>query len=295
MQLADLSDDHADLKTLADSYRRFQQLWYPQAAKLQSQNREGFARSLRRIAQSDGELAQLLLLQDRFDKTQIVYLTSALRKDITDFFYYATLDMCLKLPKSNQVMSTASEFYGVCDNFIDTVNGDASYDQIIDAFRYIEQADRSFEDVFGAIGDNDAASALQGISQTLNALRTALQVNHDEFNRQAASSLAAKIANLTDSIDRTTRVWLAHDRQTFSQQCLDDSAALAAAAEKLQQEIVNGGNLAQIRSDTENAYQAWRRVYNYLIKCQTDERASLGRYASQLTPALVDLRTQVAQ
>jgi hypothetical protein len=295
LQLADLSDDHADLQALASGYRRFQELWYPQAAKLQSQNREGFARSLRRIAQSDGEIAQLLLLQDRFDKTQIVYLTSALRKDITDFFYYATLDMCLKLPKAGQVMSTASEFYGVCDHFIDTVNNDAPYDQIIEAFRYIEQADRSFEEVFAPIPDNDAASALQGISQTLNALRTALQVNHDEFNRQAAAPLAAKIANLTDSIDRTSRVWLAHDRQTFSQQCLDDTDALAAASAKLQQEIVNGANLAQIRSHTEDVYQTWRKVYNYLIKCQTDERSTLGRYASQLTPALVDLRTQVAQ
>lgn len=295
LQLAELSDDRADINTLTEQFRRFQELWYPQAAKLQSQKRDYFARSLRRIAQTDGEIAQLLLLQDRFDKKQIVYLTSALRKDISEFFYYATLDQLLKLPRWNQALAAADEFYGVCDNFIDTVNSDADYDEIVDAFRYIEQADRAFLSVFGSIEDNDAAAALESINQTLNALRSSLQVDREDFNRQAAGSLAAKIANLTDNIDSTARRWLAHDRQSFAQQCLDDTDALASAAADLQKEIVNGANVQQIRQDTEELYQTWRRVYNHLIKCQTDERATLGRYASQLTPALVELRTLVTQ
>jgi hypothetical protein len=53
--------------------------------------------------------------------------------------------------------------------------------------------------------------------------------------------------------------------------------------------------VATIRQDTEELYQNWRRVYNYLVKCQTDERPALGRFASQLTPAMVELRTLVAQ
>ena len=125
--------------------------------------------------------------------------------------------------------------------------------------------------------------------------RIAIQVDREDFNRPTASSLAAKIENLADSIDITARRWLAHDRQTFGQDCLDDTESLVQAAAKLHDEIVNGANVATIRQDTEGLYQNWRRVYNHLVKCQTDERPALGRFASQLTPAVVELRTLVAQ
>jgi hypothetical protein len=296
IRLADLSDDRADLNSITGEYRRFQELWYPQAAKLQSLDRDYFSRSLRRIAQSDGELGRLLLLQDRFDKKQIVYLTSALRKDIDDFFYYATLEKVLRLPRWNAAMATADEFYGVCENFVATVNqNDAKYEDIVDAFRYIEQADRSFIAVFGQIEDDKAASALENISQTLNALRTALQVDREDFNRQTAIALAAKIENLSDSIDYTARRWLAQDRQPFAQQCLDETDLLAQQAADLHQLIVSGANVQRIRQDTEQVYQTWRRVYNHIIQCRTSERAALGRYSSNLTPALVQMRTLVAQ
>lgn len=295
LRMEDLANDRADLDYITGEYRRYQELWYPQAAALQALNRDYFSRSLRRIAQTDGELGRLLLLKDRFDKTQIVYLTSALRKDIDDFFYYATLDKVLRLPRWNSAMATADEFYGVCENFVETVNRSENYDEIVDAFRYIEQADRSFMTVFGAIEDPKAAAALENIEQTLNALRTAIQVDHEDFNRQTAAALAAKIENLSDSIDQTTRRWLARDRQPFAQQCLDETDSLAREAADLHQLIVSGANVQRIRQETEKVYQSWRRVYNYIIKCQTAERSALGRYSSNLTPALVQMRTLVAQ
>jgi hypothetical protein len=294
LAMADLSDDKSDLKSITKEYERFRELWYPQAAALQSKDGE-FQQSLRRIARTDGEIARLLLIQQKFDKTQIVYLTSALRKQIDEFFQAVPLKQLIQLPKASQALSTADEFYGVCEHFTDTVNGQDDYNHIVDAFREIEQADRNFVKVFGDIDNQDAASSLEKISQTLTALRSAIQVDHDDFSRQTANALAAKIENLTDNIDITSRSWLAHDRQSFSQDCLDETDALAQAAQKLHDEIVNGANVAQIRKDTEDLYQSWRRVYSYLVKCQTDDRPMLGRFSSQLTPALVELRTLVAQ
>lgn len=293
--MSDLAEERAELETITDQYRRFRELWYPQAAVLQAQKKDYFSPSLRRIAQTDGEIARLLLMQTKFDKTQIVYLASALRKDIDEFFYYATLDILLKLPRGSQAMSTASEFYGVCENFIDTVNANSDYDEIVDAFRHIEQADRTFIAVFGPVENDDAAAALEKISQTLNALRTTIQVDREDFNRQAAISLAAKIANLTDNIDITARRWLASDRQSFTQDCLSATDDLAQQSADLHDLIVSGAGVQKIRQETEKIYGSWREVYNYLIKCHREERAALGRYSSQLTPALVQMRTLLAQ
>lgn len=294
MDIADLADSGSDLQAIVEAYKKFQEDWYPQAAKLQSKNREYLARSLRRIAQSDGEISRLLLMPERFDKTQVVYLANALRKDIDDFSNNVTLKKLLTISKSNQALATADEFYGVCDNFIDTVNHETDYEHIVDAFRQIEAADRDFLKAFNVINDDQSASSLSQISQTLDALRSTIQVNREDFDRPSASSLAAKIENLADHIDYTSRTWLSHDRQSFSRECQQETDSLLQSATKLHSEIVNGANVATIQKDTENLYQSWRRVYNYLIKCQTEERQALGRSASQLTPALVELRTLVA-
>lgn len=294
LAMADLSDDRADLPSISREYERFRELWYPQAAVLQDKDRE-FEQSLRRITRTDGEIARLLLIEQKFDKTQIVYLTSALRKEIDVFSNTLPLKELLQLPKANQALASADEFFGVCENFIDTVNTQEDIDHIIDAFRDIEQADRNFLKVFGEIEDEDAALSLEKITQNLNALRAAIQVDREDFNRPAAISLAAKIENLTDNIDVTARRWLAHDRPSFAAECLDETDALARSAQKLHDEIINGSNVVQIRRDTEELYQNWRTVYNFLVKCQTDERPTLGRMSSQLTPALVELRTLVAQ
>ncbi len=295
LTIADLSSEKADMESIVSEYKKFQQLWYPQAAGLQAKNREYLERSLRRIAQTDGEIGQLLLMPQRFDKKQVVYLTSALQKSIDDFFDHTTLRELTHLKKSNQSLATAGEFYGVCQNFSDVVNHDDNYDHIVDAFRDVEQAERNFSQLFGAIDSDDATAYLEGISQTLNALRTSLQVNTEEFNRQAANSLAAEIENLTDRIDTAARAWLAHDRQSFSHDCLEETATMAEIAADLHNKIVSGESVQAIRGDTENLYQRWRKVYNYLIKCQTEDRQALGRSASKLTPALVQLRSLVAQ
>ncbi|MFO0918204.1 MAG: hypothetical protein U0872_07810 [Planctomycetaceae bacterium] len=295
LTIADLSDEKADMQSIIDEYKKFQQLWYPQAASLQSKNRESLERSLRRIAQTDGEIGQLLLMSQRFDKKQVVYLTSVLRKNLDDFFYYTSLKDLTKMQKASQSLVTADEFYGVCQNFSDIVAHQDDYDHIVDAFRDVEQADSNFLKAFGAIENEDAAASLVKISQTLDALRSSLQVNREDFNRQSANKLAAKIENLTDSIDTAARAWLAHDRQTFSHECLNQTDAMAQAAADLHNKIVSGESVQSIRDSTENLYQQWRKVYNYLVKCQTEDRQTLGRSASQLTPALVELRTLVAQ
>ncbi len=294
LNIADLADGRADLETIVEEYKRFQELWYPQAASLQSKNRNYLERSLRRIAKDDGEMSRLLLMPQRFDKSQVVYLTNALRKDI-DEFMATPIKSLLSLPKSGQALASADQFYGVCDNFVDTVNHQDEYEDIVDSFRHIEAADRDFLKAFSAVDDDETAASLAKITQTLDALRVAIQVDREDFNRPAASALAAKVANLSDSIDVTARRWLAHDRQSFGQDCLDETDALVQAAGKLHDTIINGASVVKIQQETEDLYQTWRKVYSYLVKCQSDERPTLGRAASQLTPALIELRTLVAQ
>lgn len=288
-------DNNADAEMITNEYRKFQTIWYPQRAKLQEYDNRYFERSLRRITQADGEIHQLLLLPTKVDSSQLVYLTSALRKDIDEFFDRMSLKLLMHLPKADRVAGVASEFYGVCEHFIDEVKQGADRDQLIDSFRYIEQAQRSFSNVFNDIESDEALAALQKIEQTINALGNGLQVQRDQFNRRAASDLAVNAETIIEELEYATKRWLSRDRQPFSRDCLDAIAQLKEETLQLNQDIIAGSSTANLRPQMESCYNLWRECYGYLVKCQTQDRPTLGRLSSRLTPTMVELRTMLAQ
>jgi len=61
------------------------------------------------------------------------------------------------------------------------------------------------------------------------------------------------------------------------------------------QDLVRGVPVSQLRREIDELYDNWRTVYGYLVKCQTEDRPTLGRLSSRLTPALVELRTMITQ
>lgn len=290
-----LQDDTADVDLILDEYKQFQSTWYPQRAKLQEFDSRYFERSLRRITQADGEIHQLLLLPTKIDNQQLVYLTSALRKDIDEFFDRMSLKLLMHLPKADRVAGVASEFYGVCDHFIDEVKSNADYDQLVDSFQYIEQAQRSFSSVFGEVESDEAIAALRQIEQTISTLRSSLQVGQNDIDRQAAIDIAASAETVAEQLEIVAKRWLARDRQPFASACLQAIGRMRDDTAQLHMDLVSGVSAPQLRRQIDDIYETWREVYGYLVKCQSEDRANLGRLSSRMTPALVELRTMLSQ
>ncbi len=288
-------DDQADTALVVEEYKRVEAMWLPLAVKLQTEDNRYLERSLRRITQTSGEIHQLLLLPQKVDKQQLVYLTSALKKDIDEFFEKTPLILVVRLPKAKSALSTADQFYGVCEHFVDVVNQGSELDEIVDSFKYIEQAEKTFNEVFNTIDSDRAVAVLQRIDQTVSTIRTALQLQREDFNRPAANDLAASIENLTEQLDFAAKRWLNDDRQPFAKACLQETASMGDAAVRLHQDLVRGVPIAQLRREMDELYDSWRTVYGYLVKCQTEDRPTLGRLSSRLTPALVELRTMITQ
>lgn len=286
-----LEQSNVDTEMVRNEYKRFQTIWYPERVKLQEYDSRYFERSLRRITQTDGEIHQLLLLPTKVDNQQLLYLTSALKKDIDEFFDRTSLKLLMHMPRADRVAVVASEFYGVCEHFFDEVNSNTKYDQLVDSFRYIESAQRDFSDVFYDMESDDALAALHQIEMTIQALSAALQVERDDFDRQAAVDLASNVETMTDQLEWVAKRWFSQDRQSFATACLQDIAKMKQQTAKLNQDLVRGAPLSQLRTQSEQLYDTWRTVYNYLVKCQTSDRTNLGRLSSRITPALVELRT----
>lgn len=288
-------DTQLDSAILVREFKQFEAGWQPLATRLQAEDNRYLERDIRRISLSVSKIHQLLLLPQSIDKAQLVFLAATLKKDIDEFFARTPLILVMHLPKSGRALATADQFYGVCEHFVDQVNRGENYDELVDSFRYIEEANRSFVDVYGAINSDKAVAVLQRIEQSVETVRSALHVQREDFDRNAAIELAASITNLTEQLELATKQWLANDSQSFSTGCRQETATLASQAAAIHNDLVRGVPVAQLQREIDDTYEHWRTAYKYLVKCQTDDRPILGRLSGRLTPALVELRTMISQ
>jgi hypothetical protein len=288
-------DERSDAGVIVEEYKQFETLWSPLVAKLRTEEDRYIERGLRRVAATAGEIHQLLLLPQKMDQTQFVYLASALKKDIDEFFERTPLILVMHLPKSKQALAAADQFYTACAQFIEIANRGTDQNQIVGAFRKIEVAERAFIDVYRDVDSDKAIAVLNRISRSVSTLRSSLQIQQDEFDSQTAEDLAASIQNFTEQIETAAKRWFEQDRQQFTANCLQDASDLTDRAAQLHDDIVSGKPQAELKNEMTQLYDTWRRVYGYLVKCQTDDRPILGRISSKLTPAMVDLRAMVLQ
>ncbi|MDB5348481.1 MAG: hypothetical protein JWP89_6858 [Schlesneria sp.] len=288
-------DSQYDTAGLVREFKQYEAFWQPLAAKLQAEDNRYLERGIRRISLSTSKIHQLLLLPQTIDKAQLVYMAATLKKDIDDFFSRTPLIMVMHLPKASRALATADQFYGVCEHFVDQVNRGEGHEELVDSFRYIEEADHGFTEVYAAVNSDKAVASLQRIEQTVATIRTSLHIQREDFDRTAAIELAASIANLTEQLDMATKQWLANDNQSFTNQCRQETATLVSQATAIHNDLVRGVPVSQLQREIDLSYDHWRTAYKYLVKCQTEDRPALGRLSGRLTPALVELRTMISQ
>ena len=117
----------------------------------------------------------------------------------------------------------------------------------------------------------------------------------DGTDRIKAAQLAAFIENLSGSIERDTRGWLAKARPPYAAEAQREVANFRHASQELHEALVANANQRELRQISDGLFESWRRVWGHITKCQTSERPSLAASAAQTTPALVELRTLLAR
>ena len=290
-----IRDERSDSNVIVEEYKQFETIWLPLVVKLREEDNRFIERGLRRVSASVSDIHQLLLLPQKMDQSQFGHLATTLKKDIDEFLERTPLILVIHLPKSKQALSAADQFYVACAQFTEVVKRGQDQTEVMEAFRRIEAAERTFIDVYRDVDSDKAVAVLNRISQTVSALRSSLHVHRDDFDSRAAEDLAASIQNFTEQIEATTKRWLEVERHSFAQACLQDAADLTDRAARLHDDIVTGKPQAELKGEITELYETWRRVYDYLLKCQTEDRQAMGRISTNLTPALVELRTMILQ
>lgn len=293
--VAVIREERSETKVIVEAYKQFETLWGPVASKLQEEENRYIDHGVRRVAAASSEIHQLLLLPQKMDQSQFIHLSSYLKKDIDEFFERTPLILVMELPKSKQALPVAEQFYKVCGEFSSAVDRGQGEKEIIALFRKIEQAERAFIDVFHDVDSDKAVAVLNRIHRTVNTLRTSLHLQQDDFDIRAAEELAASIQIFTEQVELVTRRWLNQDRQSFAQACLDEAANLTRQATRIHDDLISGKSHSKLEEEMTELYETWRRVYAFLVKCQTEDRQAMGRIATNLTPAMVQLRTMILQ
>ena len=284
--------DHAEYQVISEEYKKFKSLWTPFGAKLRPLGNRYIERDVRRVNEIDGEIHTLLLLPQDHDQSQILHLAELLKKDVDDFYARAPLRLLIELPENERVLPAADQFFGVCENFIRNVENGEEMGLIIEDYGYIEASWQEFDRLLRPVNSRAAQQVLQTIQERMQAIRTALHMQ-DGFNRSVSIDLAASLDNLAEHLQQDIGHWLAFQPTSFRNQALRDSAEFATAAHQLHVEVLNGGDARTIRQSADRLHDLWRNVHRWVGECQTDDRIHLQRISSRITPALVDLRTQV--
>ena len=282
--------DDADYETIKSEYQRFTGIWTPMLSKLQSYDNRYIERSLRRIGESDRAIHELLWLPHEIDRQQLVYMTSLLKKDVDEFFARTPLKLLITLPNPEYVLSTADAFYGVCENFTDIVNRNGSQEDMVDAFRYIEESQGEFITMFKPIRSQAALNVLNAIDQHVHDLRGGL-VLEEQFDRRKAVELGASLQNLSEHLHMDTKLWLSHVQVPYERQAEDATARFSQLAARFHQQALNGSNAEQLLSISDDLYEQWRSVHSYISRSTNEDRAHLARLAAHIGPTLVEIRT----
>lgn len=287
-----LLNNNGSYDDVVNEYKRFQKMWYPYSASLRQYNNRYLERSVRRIAHADYQILELLWMPQQVDRSQLLHLTSTLQRDVDEFFTRAPLKLLIELPDSDIVLSVSDQFYGMCENFIDTVNRGEGQQGLLDAYRSVEVGWTEFINVFRPINSQKAHLVLADIEKGIVALRESMQVN-EAFDRRAAIDRIAAIEHSAVDLEMDIRRWLTTERPRFENDARRDATDFALGANRLHTQLIDGASIGELRTTADQLYDQWQRLHGYIRQCRTADRTRLLDSASRITPELVDLRSQM--
>ena len=293
IHLTDMAYENAARPRLLDEYDQYSRVWSPVAVSLRAQPSRYLERGVRRIQSANRDVTDLLLIDREVDGEQLKYLAADLQRDIENFYQKTTLAVLRDLPQSEYALSTADAFWGTFENFIWNVNNEKDRAEWVSAFNDIQNEWVNFNGIYQNASSNDARAALANIRAGLETLSESLAVE-ERFDRDRTANLAGSIEAYAGSISRDTQTWLSRENPVYRTEALAQVIDFEQQARRFHELVLNGAEMRDLRPASERLFDQWKKVYNYIIRCEGTERPYLAASARRTTPAFVELRTTLA-
>ena len=290
--VADLVDSENDPTAVAGEFKEYLELWIPLQRQIrQVDANRALERTVVRINHSNHEIAEALRMPTQNDNSNIAYMMDSLKRDVDEYFTRAPLRLVMELPDASTALATAGEYYGLCEQFAQDANNNASQAELAEEFRNVSQSWRSFSHTFQAMQSEPARRVLYRIEEEMASVAQALQLYDQQVDSRHMSEVAYALLAAADNIHRDAHTWLENDRQDFAADALRATHSFVEHCQRFSDSITAGATLEQLRPEIINLYEHYKRVYSYISQSRGRERARLAENAKRAKAALVDLRT----
>ncbi|MCB9937925.1 MAG: hypothetical protein H6823_06770 [Planctomycetaceae bacterium] len=258
LQLSDVVSQRRSYDEIVGRFRAFYGEWRSLAGKIRQVDSRHLERNVTRIEESAHAIHELLWLAEDVDYGRLSYLATALRRDVDGLFNVVSLNVLLELPAANRVLPVAGEFYGLCENFTQSVESHAPLRQLQSDYRYLIQSWPELSGSFSPCRNPAVTQSLKAIEESFVALRDAIglaaPIDWQHVN-EVAAALVISADNAMAEVQQHVYSNARYDQQ-FRFESARDAAAFRGAARRLHEAIVN--RQTELLADrTAAAAQAW--------------------------------------
>ena len=287
--------DRRGHEELVERFGTFYGSWRALAVNIRGVRHRHLDRNVRRIDESTLLLHELLWLPQPIEYVQLTHLTTRLSADVNRLFDAVSLNVLLELPGAERVLPSASEFFGLCENFADSVATQAPLAQLRIDYRYLVDAWPELAGCFSAARRPEVVRSLRTIEESFVALRDTIGLSPQVDWRRSAE-LAASLSALSDRLFVDVQRFI-FTSANYGRQFRGTSAQQAAnfrnAAHRLHQSLVQRDETA-IQDRCEKLATAWGTMTDQCYrKMSAADQGRFGDAPVQIAQQLVQLQAML--
>lgn len=290
-RIQDMVLDQYAYTAVVNEYREFRAQWENATQRLRQLNNRYVERSLRTIHQSETKIHNLLRLEHKTSRAQLKILADALSRDVDEFFNRVPLKLLLRFKDVVQILETSDAFYGAVQNLQDCIERNEDDQTLLNCYQYVEEYGVVFVRNFAALRSQAGRVVLKEIEYDIVSLRNELHLaGSSNIDTAAMVPLAASLENLADHLNDDVTAWLASDRQSFRSQAMQASSRFVARSRSMYDLLSRRPTDQQLRTEIDDLIEDWREIYQYLGRCNTNQREHLRILSQDISRTIYRLR-----
>lgn len=292
----DMILDNYPYDRIVTEHNRFERSWETILSQLGTISNRYIEQAVRRIVEADNRIHELLWLDNSASRTQLKQTADALIRDVDEFYSRTPLKLLLAFKDATTTLRLADEFYGTVQNFKDNLASNASDQQLIESYGYVEQYGLDFVRTFRKIKSQQGIVVLNEIEDGLAAIRSELHLGGTvaDVDTRRLTPIAASLENLADQLDMDVRQWLNTERPAFRTEAATASSNFRKRTQRLHAMMDAEPTLQELQKETDELYRDWLVLYDFLGRSRSSsDRAILSQVAREIMADLTDLNSSL--
>jgi len=287
-----------DNDSIVRAFKQWHASWQQFSAALYTLNNRHLERDIQHVDEEDREMHALLWLPLPIDYGQLSHLNALLMKDVDRLFDAVSLNTLLSLRTSQNVLTTSSEFYGLCEHFTHVIEDKEPMDHMVGDFQDLERSWPQLAGCFKSSHKPEVVQAIRSIDQTFVSLREALRIRPDN-NADLALQVTTALDVLGQQLNRELNGRIFRRSRypdDFVKGINTELATFHSQMEVIEQALAQNAPLPALRNPCRESLRTWTKIRaNYIARFPKADRDILISYTSEMTNQLVQLETLVGK